>query len=90
VDHLPNPKVWLALIRAEGVNGTWVMCPNGDSGKPGNTPEYVALHWHRELCIDFYFSHTRGTKMDTKIFYLCIYLFFLTEQGAAATADLLQ
>ena len=25
----PTPKcyMWLALIRAEGVNGTWVMCP---------------------------------------------------------------
>jgi hypothetical protein len=35
--------VWLALIRAEGVNGTWVMCPNGASGKQGGIPEYVAL-----------------------------------------------
>jgi hypothetical protein len=26
--HPPTPRcyVWLALIRAEGVNGTWVMC----------------------------------------------------------------
>jgi hypothetical protein len=23
---------------------------NGASGKPGDIPEYVALHWHRELC----------------------------------------
>jgi hypothetical protein len=23
---------------------------NGASGKPGGFPEYVALHWHRELC----------------------------------------
>jgi hypothetical protein len=36
--------VWLASIRAEGVNGIWA------SGKPGDIPEYVALHWHRELC----------------------------------------
>jgi hypothetical protein len=29
VDQLPNPLrcyVWLALIRDEGVNGTWVIC----------------------------------------------------------------
>ena len=32
--------------------------------------------------VDLYFSRTRGTKMDAKI--------FETEQGAAATADLLQ
>jgi len=23
----PRCYVWFALIRAEGVNGTWVMCP---------------------------------------------------------------
>jgi hypothetical protein len=23
---------------------------NGASGKPGDIPEYIALHWHRELC----------------------------------------
>jgi hypothetical protein len=23
---------------------------NGAWGKPGDIPEYVALHWHRELC----------------------------------------
>jgi hypothetical protein len=23
---------------------------NGASGKPGDIPEYVVLHWHRELC----------------------------------------
>jgi hypothetical protein len=48
----PTPRcyVWLTLIRAEGVNGAWVMCPNGASGKPGNIPDYVALHCHRELC----------------------------------------
>jgi hypothetical protein len=23
---------------------------NGASGKPGDIPEYVALHWDRELC----------------------------------------
>ena len=29
VGQIPNPKcyVWLALIRVEVVNGTWVMCP---------------------------------------------------------------
>jgi hypothetical protein len=23
---------------------------NGASGKPGDIPEYVAFHWHREFC----------------------------------------
>jgi hypothetical protein len=42
--------VWLAFILAEGVNCTWVMCfYNGDSAKPGEIPQYVALHWYREL-----------------------------------------
>jgi hypothetical protein len=42
------------------------VSPNGASGKPGGLPEYVALHWHRELCqCGHYFSHTRGNKMDT-------------------------
>jgi hypothetical protein len=27
VDQLPNHKVLCALVRAEGVNGTWVLCP---------------------------------------------------------------
>jgi hypothetical protein len=46
----PSCYVWLALIRAEGVNGTWVMCFfNGASGKPGDIQDYVALQWYREL-----------------------------------------
>jgi hypothetical protein len=71
--------VWLALIRAEGVNGIWVT--NGASGKPGDIPEYTALHWHRELCwCGPYFSRTRGTKTDT----------IEKELKQGATADLLQ
>jgi hypothetical protein len=36
---------------------------NGASGKPGDIPEYVALHWVPVRA--FYFSLTRGNKMDT-------------------------
>jgi hypothetical protein len=36
VDQLPNPKA--------------LCVPNGASGKQGGIPEYVALHWYRELC----------------------------------------
>jgi hypothetical protein len=65
----PTPRchVWLAFIRTEGVNGTWVMYLNGASGKPGNIPEYVALHWHRELCQcrPLFLPHS-WDKMDTK------------------------
>jgi hypothetical protein len=82
----PTPRchVWLALIRAEGVNGKWVMCPNGASGKPGDIPEYVALHWHRELCQcrPLFLPHA-GYKMDTK-------KKIWNKQGAATTADLSQ
>jgi hypothetical protein len=75
--------VWLALIRAEWVHDTWVMCPNGASGKPCNIPEYVALHWHRQLC--------QGRLLFLPYSWDKNGLFFFeTEQGAAATADLLQ
>jgi hypothetical protein len=48
----PTPRcyVWLAVIRAEGANVTWVMWLNGAYGKLGDIPEYVALNRHRELC----------------------------------------
>jgi len=50
--------------------------------KPGDIPEYVDLHWHRELCQCFYFSRTRGTEIDAEM--------FETKQGAPTTADLSQ
>jgi hypothetical protein len=57
---------------------------NGPSGKPGDIPEYVALHWYRELyqCFVSYFSRIRGIKMDTNN--------SETKQGAVVPADLLQ
>jgi hypothetical protein len=67
--------VWLALIRAEGVNGTWVMCFNGASGKPCTGIE-------SSTSVDFYFSRIRGIKMDTNN--------SETEQGPVVPADLLQ
>jgi hypothetical protein len=82
----PTPRchVWLTFIRAKGVNGTWVMYLNGAFGKPGNIPEYVALHWHRELCQcrPLFLPHS-WDKMDTK-------KKFETKQGAATTVDLSQ
>jgi hypothetical protein len=81
----PTPRchMWLAFMRADGVNGTWVMCLNRASGKPGNIPEYVPLHWHRELCQcrPLFLPHS-WDKMDK--------FFFYTKQGAATTADLPQ
>jgi hypothetical protein len=69
--------MWLALIRAEGVNFTLVMCFYGASGKPGDIPQYVALHWYKEL-----YQCIRGIKMDTNN--------SETTQGAVVPADLLQ
>jgi hypothetical protein len=61
-----------------------MMCLSGVSGKPGKIAEYVALHWHRELCqCGPLFLPLSWDKMDTK-------KIFLTKQGAATTADLSQ
>jgi hypothetical protein len=50
--NCPTPRcyAWLALICAEGVNGTWWCVFNRASGKPSDIPQYVTLHWQRELC----------------------------------------
>jgi hypothetical protein len=55
---------------------------NGASGKPGEIPEYVALHWHRELCQceHYIYPILVGKKMDT--------IEKEPKQGADTTADL--
>jgi hypothetical protein len=38
----------------------------GASGKPGDIPQYVALHWYREFYQSLLlFPPIRGIKMDT-------------------------
>jgi hypothetical protein len=56
---------------------------NGASGNPGDIPEYVALHWHRELCQCGTFISP--TIVETK----CTSL-KEPKQGAGTTADLLK
>jgi hypothetical protein len=54
----PNPRcfVWLALIRAKGWTAHGWCVFNGASGKPDDIPQYVALHWYRELYQCWLFS----------------------------------
>ena len=84
VDELPKPKVLCVTCLNPCWRSEWHMggVPNGASGKPGNIPEYVALHWHRELCQCWpYISPVLvGSKMKT--------IELESKQGADSSADL--
>jgi hypothetical protein len=52
VDQLPNPKVLLVACLNPCWRGEWHLSDvffNGASRKPDDIPEYVTLHWYREL-----------------------------------------
>jgi hypothetical protein len=76
--------VRLALIRAERMNCTWVMCflteTLGNQAKSHSMKPCTGKG--SSTSVDFYFSLIRGIKMDTNS--------SETKQGAVDPADLLQ